>query len=247
MHNLNHACIFFRQRSTTLGLKYSNSKDIIALAILFLNKLNLYYFLRLTMLKDYLPFTLHKIFSLLSSSTIFFNLLRRIFARYYTITSISSEYCQFNILMSLGCLNECFVKADNPWIVIIYDCDCAFDIISTQRIFSFCVIQFYEEVLIRLPLILVDYFNRNLFLWLELWELYDFIYRNEISMSSCSSFNRPHSNFSCWILIFFVDKYRNLAITLFAFIMSRSEAKFRVASLLIANIKVYCIFLFLAF
>ena len=164
MHNLNHTCIFFRQRSTTLGLKYSNSKDIIALAIFLLNKFNLNYFLCLAMLKDYLPFTLDKIFSLFSSGTIFFNLLGRIFARHYSITSISSKYCQFNILMSLGRLKECFFKANYPRIVIVYDCYCAFDIISTQRIFSFCVIQFYEEVLIRLPLILVDYFNRNLFL-----------------------------------------------------------------------------------
>lgn len=137
MHNLNHTCIFFRQRGTSLGLKYSNSKDIIALVIFFLNKLNLNYFLCLAMLKDYLPFTLNKIFSLLCSSTIFFYLFSRIFARYHTITSISSEYCQFNILMSLRCLNKSFFKADDPWIVIIYDCDCAFDIISTKRIFSF--------------------------------------------------------------------------------------------------------------
>lgn len=140
MYNLNHTCIFFRKRSTSLRLKYSNSKDIITLAIFFLYKFNLNYFLCLAMLKDYLPFTLKKIFSLPSSSAIFFYLLGRIFARYYTVTSISSEYCQFYILMSLGCLNECFFKADNAWIVIIYDCDSAFDVISNHCIFSFWVI-----------------------------------------------------------------------------------------------------------
>lgn len=130
MNNLNHTGIFFRNGYSSIGLKDSNPKNIIPLFIFLLNKLYFYDFCCLVVLKDDLSPAFNKILAFFCSSVIIFYFLSRILARNYSITTVSSNYCQLDIFMRFRCLNKCFLKTNDSWIVIVDDCDCALYIIS---------------------------------------------------------------------------------------------------------------------
>ena len=140
MDYLNHACVLFRNCNTSFWLEYSYSENVISFFILFLYQLNSYNFSSLVVLKDDLPVALNEILVSLCWSMIVFNLFCGVFARNYSITAIRSNYCQFNIFMSLWCLNKRFFETDCTRIIIINDSDCTFYIISTQCIFVWWIV-----------------------------------------------------------------------------------------------------------